>query len=195
MTLQKKLVKLNYTTRLSQCWNNTEKHSIVTVSTHTNVYDPSKHETLRQYWISVGPPSTTLVQHWTTICSFSRVCWDVTSKITQITQITDCQRMPLQQWTTVSTIQHLMVTFRVCLGSGKCGEMTTAPFWLHSEPRLKDYGQMQGEGYLDTGSEIRFLAIWCRACTLPLGHGGSQKYWIFTSERGRCQSGVRDLRP
>ena len=38
--------------------------------------DPSKHETLNQCWVDVGPPSATLVQHQPNISSMSRVYWD-----------------------------------------------------------------------------------------------------------------------
>ena len=37
----------------------------------------------------------------------------------------------------------------------------------------------------DTGFELQALAGGLRSNTLPLGHGGSPQYWIFTSERRR----------
>ena len=37
---------------------------------------PSKHEALSHCWFNVGPPSTTLAQHWTNFGSMPRVCWD-----------------------------------------------------------------------------------------------------------------------
>ena len=36
---------------------------------------PNKHETSTQCWANVGPPSTTLAQHWSSIGSMSRVYW------------------------------------------------------------------------------------------------------------------------
>ena len=39
----------------------------------------SKHETLSHCWFNVGPPSTTLAQHWTNNDSMSRVCWEGSS--------------------------------------------------------------------------------------------------------------------
>ena len=46
---------------------------------HKYVYSdrtmPSEHETLSHCWFNVGPPSTTLAQHWTNNGSKSRVCW------------------------------------------------------------------------------------------------------------------------
>ena len=37
----------------------------------------SKYETLTQCWFNVGPPSMTTAQHWISIGSMPRVCWDV----------------------------------------------------------------------------------------------------------------------
>ena len=37
----------------------------------------SKHETSTQCWTNIGPPSTTLAQHWSNIGSMSRACWDI----------------------------------------------------------------------------------------------------------------------
>ena len=39
---------------------------------------PSRHERLSHCWFNVGPPSTTLAQHWTSNGSISLVCWDPT---------------------------------------------------------------------------------------------------------------------
>ena len=36
----------------------------------------NQHETLTQCCVNVGPPSTTLTQHYSSIGSASRVCWD-----------------------------------------------------------------------------------------------------------------------
>ena len=38
-------------------------HSLITVPIPTT----SKHEAFTQWWINVGPPSTTVAQHWTSI--------------------------------------------------------------------------------------------------------------------------------
>ena len=38
----------------------------------------SKHKTLNQYWLNVGPPSATQIQHLTIIVTMCRVCWDNT---------------------------------------------------------------------------------------------------------------------
>ena len=37
---------------------------------------PGVHETPTQCWIVVGPPSATLAQHWSSVGSASRVCWN-----------------------------------------------------------------------------------------------------------------------
>ena len=36
---------------------------------------PFKHEMSTQCWIIVGPPATTLAQHWTSIKLMCRICW------------------------------------------------------------------------------------------------------------------------
>ena len=36
---------------------------------------PSKHDTLKQCWGNIGPPSATLAQRYTNIVSMCRVCW------------------------------------------------------------------------------------------------------------------------
>ena len=38
---------------------------------------PNKQETFSHCWVNVGPPSTTLAQHWTNHGSMSSVCWHV----------------------------------------------------------------------------------------------------------------------
>ena len=53
---------------------------VFAVSQQTRDIEPmlhSKHETLNQCLTNVGPPSTTLVQQWSSIGSMSRVCWDI----------------------------------------------------------------------------------------------------------------------
>ena len=65
---------------LDQCWS--------------TVYDAgpwvaSKHDTSTQYWTNVGPPSTTLAQHWSNIGWMYRVCWVITQQLAQ------CQCMVL----------------------------------------------------------------------------------------------------
>ena len=42
---------------------------------------PSKHGSLNQYCINVGPPSSTLAQHWNSIRWMSRVCWVGMSRV------------------------------------------------------------------------------------------------------------------
>ena len=37
-----------------------------------------QHDTLDQYWVNVGPPSTTSAQHLPNMGPMSRVCWEVT---------------------------------------------------------------------------------------------------------------------
>ena len=45
------------------------------------LYYPSKHETLTQCWVDVGPSSTTLDHHQLNIGSTSRICWDRTPSV------------------------------------------------------------------------------------------------------------------
>ena len=47
----------------------------------------SKNKTFTQYCFNVGPPSSTLAQHWTSMGSTSRVCWDrIRSKLIGLTR-------------------------------------------------------------------------------------------------------------
>ena len=52
---------------------------------NNNAQFPNKHDTLKQYWFNVGPPSTTLAQHETDIVTMCRVCWvDLRSQLTDL---------------------------------------------------------------------------------------------------------------
>ena len=45
---------------------------------HMHIYYPSKQDTTTECLTNVGPPSTTLAQHWSNIGWLCRVCWDGT---------------------------------------------------------------------------------------------------------------------
>ena len=58
-----------------------------------------QHETLSQCWFNVGPSSTTLAQHWTSIGSMSRVFWVCMCHYATVRiMVTNCRNYPENIW-------------------------------------------------------------------------------------------------
>ena len=56
--------------------NYSRQFNELNIETNNLAAQPSRHETLKQCCLNVGPPSATLAQHSNNIVSTSRACWE-----------------------------------------------------------------------------------------------------------------------